>query len=148
MCQAIMSASLLPIILGGVFSLIGGFMGSWLTRRTEYEKWLRQQRSNELSKLLFQIHQARLDASTAIYDDSIDKHTRHSNATRAFAEIRKYESVARIYMRPATRDELSNTINELWVRCTSDGGPANFATQIRAIELKIQKIIEDEIDAH
>lgn len=38
----------LPIIVAvvsGFFAWLGGFFGAWLARRTEYEKWLRQERS-------------------------------------------------------------------------------------------------------
>ena len=37
-------------VVAGLFSLLGAFAGAVLTRRTEYEKWLRQNRSEVFAR--------------------------------------------------------------------------------------------------
>jgi uncharacterized membrane protein YfcA len=44
-----------PILLAlvaGLFSLLGAFAGAFLARRTEYEKWLRQNRAEAFGLLM------------------------------------------------------------------------------------------------
>ena len=60
----------LPIIVAvvsGLFALLGGFFGAWLARRTEYEKWLRQERSAAFAEFLKQLHAVREKAIDATY---------------------------------------------------------------------------------
>ena len=50
-----------------LFALLGAFFGAWLTRRSEYEKWYRQEKSNAFAEYLRQLHDARLRASDIYY---------------------------------------------------------------------------------
>lgn len=85
-------------LVGGLLALVGGFFGAWLTRRTEYEKWLRQQRSTEFAAFIRRLHEVRLEASNAIYSTEGDEQLRSMNAAELFVGLRKYESIARLYM--------------------------------------------------
>ena len=54
-------------VVAGLFALLGGFAGAALTRRTEYEKWLRQERSIVFAEFIRQLYKPKADATDAIY---------------------------------------------------------------------------------
>ena len=64
-----MSDIFIPGVVAGVFALLGAFAGAALTRGTEYEKWLRQVRTEAFATLLRELHDTRLYATTAYYDE-------------------------------------------------------------------------------
>lgn len=141
-----MDCTTLQVWVGGILALVGGFFGAWLTRRTEYEKWLRQQRSTEFAAFLLRLHEIRTEATNEIYTKLGDEHSRNINATELFAGLSKYESVARLYMSKPGRSKLSTLTNDLWVNCTTKGGPANQSHKIKVIESSIQALIEEELE--
>lgn len=141
-----MEDSLAQAFVVGLLALLGGFFGAWLTRRTEYEKWLRQQRSTEFAAFLRRLHEVRLEATNAIYSAEGDEQSRSMNATELFAGLRKYESVARLYMSASGRDQLPQLTQRLWVNCTATGGPANRGEQIKSTEAAIQALFEQELE--
>jgi hypothetical protein len=51
------------VLISGVFALLGGFLGAWFTRKTEYQKWIRQQRSVEFADFIKQLENVRFKAS-------------------------------------------------------------------------------------
>lgn len=141
-----MSNSILQAVVVGLLALLGGFFGAWLTRRTEYEKWIRQQRSVEFAAFLKRLHEIRLEATNAIYASADTEQTRNMNATEIFTGLRPYESVARLYMSKQGRIKLSELTNDLWNNCTFSGGPANRSEKIKSIEVAIQSLIEEELE--
>lgn len=141
-----MESAFATAFIAGLFALLGAVIGSWLTRRTEYEKWLRQQRSTEFAEFLRRLYEVRLAASNASYAAEGDERSRSMAATELFVGLRPYESVARLYMREKKREEFSALIQELWVNCTATGGPANRAEKIKHIEKAIQLLIEEELE--
>jgi hypothetical protein len=138
--------TVIQAFLGGTFALLGGFFGAWLTRRTEYEKWLRQQRSLEFAAFLRCLHEVRLEASNAFYSTEGTELSRSTQATEIFLSLRKYESVARLYMSESGRDQLSTLTKTLWLNCTAKGGPANYGEQIKSTEAAIQELFEKELE--
>ncbi|MFC3110852.1 hypothetical protein ACFOFO_23350 [Undibacterium arcticum] len=58
-----------PIIVAfvsGLLALLSGCAGAALTRRTEYDKWLRQERSTVFAEFWRQLYKAKVDATNAI----------------------------------------------------------------------------------
>jgi hypothetical protein len=141
-----MEPAYIPAFVAGLFALLGALIGSWLARRTEYEKWLRQQRSTEFASFLRRMYEIRLEATNAIYSGESDEQARNMAATELFASLRPYESVARLYMCEATRGRFSALIQDLWVNCTVTGGPATRVQKIRQIETDIQSLLEEGLE--
>ena len=136
---------ILQALVSGMLALLGGFFGAWFTRRTEYEKWLRQQRSMEFAAFLYHLHEVHLKALSAIYSEEDTEQLRKINTSTIFATLKKYESVARLYMSKSARKQLPELTNELWLNFTVNGGPANRINKIKIIESDIQELIEKEL---
>ncbi len=49
---------LIVALTSGGLALVGGYVGAYLTRRTEHEKWLRRERSVAFAEVLRQLHVA------------------------------------------------------------------------------------------
>lgn len=141
-----MSDILVPGVIAGLFALLGAFVGAALTRRTEYEKWLRQARTEAFATFLRELHDTRLYATNAYYDEPGAEQEKSIKVTEAFTRFQKHVALARLFISDAGREELSSLVNDLWVNCTVQGGPANRANQVKELMHKIQGVLERELN--
>ena len=102
------------VVIPGLFALLGGFLGAWLTRRTEYQKWLRQQRSIEFSKIIKQLEDHRIKALNIIYDSQLDDKAKDIELTMLSLELAPQENIIRLYLDKSDRDTFSKLLHDLW----------------------------------
>lgn len=140
-----MTDVLVPAAVSGLFALLGAFAGAVLTRRTEFEKWLRQARTEAFATFLRELHDTRLCATTAYYDEPGTEREKSMKVTEAFTRFDKHLALARLFISEAGREELSSLVNSLWVNCTVQGGPANRASELKDLMQKIQAVLEREL---
>jgi hypothetical protein len=131
--------------IGGLFALLGAFAGAALTRRSEYEKWHRQEKSNAFGEFLRQLHDTRITASDAYYSGEGAELAKSIKATEAFVKLEKYSGIARLHMSPSGRESLAELTKKLWINCTIQGGPANRVNEIKALMAAIQTLLEQEL---
>jgi hypothetical protein len=124
---------------------VGAFAGAALTRRTEFEKWLRQARTEAFAALIRELHDTRLYATTAYYDEPGTELEKSIKVTEAFARLKKHVALARLFMSEAGREQLSALVSSLWVDCTIEGGPAKRPSQINDHMSKLQAVLEREL---
>lgn len=136
----------IPGMVTGLFALIGAFIGAALTRRNEYEKWLRQERTQAFATLFRELHKTRLYATTAYYDESGTDNEKSTKVTEAFTLLDQHVNIARLFMSEAGRKETSALVKDLWCQCTVKGGPANRAIQIKELMSNIQRTVESELN--
>ena len=101
-------------LVSGLFALLGGFLGAWLTRRTEYEKWIRQQRSNEYTEFIRQLEKLRSKARLIIYDSEVDNQAKDIQITELFSELKPQENIVRLYLDGSDRDKFSKLLHAHW----------------------------------
>ena len=131
--------------IAGLFALLGAFAGAALTRRTEYEKWLRQERAQAFGVLINEVHETRLFATNEYYEGEGTEQERSTRVTEAFTKLGRHVGVARLYMSNDGRGELSEVVQGLWINCTSQGGPASRVIQLKAQMERLQKLLEGEL---
>lgn len=139
------TSPLITAFVAGLLALLGGFAGAALTRRTEYEKWLRQERSKAFADFVRELHDTRLAAAEAMYDTAVPESQRSMHATELFAKLRKHEGIARLYMSCPARKILEEAVSEIWLASTGTGGPADHAIKIRDQMNAIQALLESEL---
>jgi hypothetical protein len=100
--------------ISGFFALVGGFVGAWLTRKTEYQKWLRQQRSAEFAEFIRQFEALRLKASDIIYDSQLGEREKDMRLTELFVKLTPQENIVRLYLDKTDRKNFSGLIHDLW----------------------------------
>jgi len=138
--------SLTQAIVGGLFALLGAFFGAALTRRSEYEKWLRQEKSNTFGEFLRELHDIRRSVSDAYYGQEADEITKSIKSDEGFARLQRSAGIARLYMSDKGRTNFSKLLNDLRENCTVQGGPANRAIQIDTLMEEIQFLLERELN--
>jgi hypothetical protein len=133
-------------LLAALFPLLGVFLGAWLTRRTEFEKWHRQEKTIAIARYLQHLHETRQNARNAMYDSSslsaLEKNTR---AIQAFEDLGKSLALVRLYISEQNRRTLQEVQHNLYLQCTRDGGPAAGPNQISEMLEKIQILLETEL---
>lgn len=127
----------------GALALVGAFVGALMTRRSEYERWYRQVKSEALAEFLRQLWDTRIDVSDAYYSGQGDGLSRSVKAGEAFVRLEKYAGIARLYMSPSARVTLADWLNTLRVECTGNGGPAR-SSKAGDIMKDLQALLETE----
>lgn len=136
---------ILQAIVAGLFALLGGFAGAALTRRTDYEKWLRQEMSAAFAEFLRQMHDARESAIETLYSESLDDQSRNIKLTEIFLRLSKQESIARLYLNNTSRDSLSRLRKELWLLHATRENQANRIENAERIMNDVQKLFESQL---
>src|SRR3990172_3682033 len=81
---------LVPIVtvfVSGLFALLGGFLGAFLTRRTEYKKWLRQERGAAFSDFLKKFNETTQEATQIVFDQKYSNDQRDKNIHDLFCRL-------------------------------------------------------------
>lgn len=135
----------LPVIVAavsGLFALLGGFVGAWLARRTEYEKWLRQERSSAFAEFLKQLHSVRERAIDAAWVANLSQLERDSKVTDLFLGLNGHENIARLYLEPSDRAEFSRLVKELWLLHSTSTTQSERIKRVEGVLSGIQSIFE------
>ncbi len=130
------------VIISGLFALIGGFVGARLTRRTEYEKWLRQERSVAFAEFLKQLNTASLEAIDVISSPDSDEGQGDRKITDIFCRLNGPENVVRLYLEENDREKFSRLLNDYWVLHSQSVKMERRVTKGKEIRGTIQAIFE------
>ncbi|MBC2735301.1 MAG: hypothetical protein HF981_13160 [Desulfobacteraceae bacterium] len=100
--------------ISGLFALLGGFFGAWFTRKTEYQKWIRQQRGIEFSEFIRQLEATMNKSRDIIYDNNISDRDKDMQITQLFTELNAQENIVRLYLKEIDRKNFSNYKHQIW----------------------------------
>ena len=100
--------------ISGLFALLGAFFGAWLTRKTEYQKWIRQIRSVEFSEFIKQLESLRIKASDILYNCNFNEQEKDIQITELFIRLKPQENIIRLYLNKSDRKTFSRLKHELW----------------------------------
>ena len=132
-------------LISGLFALLGGFFGAFLTRRTEYEKWLRQQRSLEFAKFINQLHTIKKEALHILYDPDLLNQEKDLQITELFIGITSQENIVRLYLKDRDRKNFSDLKQNLWAVHSPDLAPHIRGKKVLEHMSDIQSIFEKTI---
>jgi hypothetical protein len=138
----------LPIIVAvvsGLFALLGGFSGAWLARRTEYEKWLRQERSSAFVEFLKQLHAVREKAIDTVHAANLSALERDTKVSELFLGLNSHENIARLYLEPGDRAEFSKLVKELWLLHSGSTSQSDRIKKVEMVLSAIQSMFERTI---
>jgi hypothetical protein len=129
-------------VTAGLFSLLGAFAGAALSRRTDYEKWLREGRSEVFANCLELISEAQKDATYAMRDISLDEHQQNIKVTEAYSPALNYARVVCLYLPKKNRKEFRQLVHEFYaLHSTKNLGDLRNQTMTNKLE-SIQTIFE------
>ncbi len=130
-------------IITGLLALLGSFVGTLLSRRSDYEKWLRQEQSISFGTFLrevLRVHQKSLDI---IHSQS---QQRDIEITELFMELEIHKQIARLYLKADDRDKLDLLVNELRAALNPDGDQGRRMQEVQRILAEVQSIFEATLD--
>lgn len=130
-------------VTAGLFSLLGAFAGAALARRTEYEKWLRENRSEVFAHFLELLFEARKNATDAMYDNSMEQLAQDIKVTEAYRPALDYARVVCLYLPKEKRKEFRGLAQEFWALHSTRGlGDSRHLKMPEKLEA-IQNIFEE-----
>lgn len=101
----------------GILGLIGGFVGAWLGRGSEYQKWLRQERNTAFGRFLLKMKEFQTQALDLVLEIKKAKEDDRLNADIRLTELKLdfgvEENIVRLYLSESDRDTFSAAIKEL-----------------------------------
>lgn len=139
------SIPMLAAFVSGLFALLGGFAGAWLARRTEYEKWLRQERSTAFAEFLRQLHAAHLGATDLLYDHGLSAEGRAMKITELFIGLNSQEGIVRLYLKPRDRENFSDLKKQFGLLYAPETDQKTRVKKVDGLLSDIQSIFEGTI---
>ena len=133
---------LVPIVtvfVSGLFALLGGFLGAFLTRRTEYKKWLRQERGAAFSDFLKKFNETTQEATQIVFDQKYSNDQRDKNIHDLFCRLNGPENVVRLYLNKHDREHFSRLLSDYW--------QLHFQSVMNECRIKEGKRIRETIQA-
>ena len=132
-------------IVSGLFALLGGFLGAFLNRRTEYEKWLRQQRSTAFSDFIKQINHLRKEAVDILYDPNLAEEKKNIAISELFYELNIQENIVRLYLTGNNREKFSELKVQIWSAYSPSINQSTRLNKLKDATTEIQAIFEDAL---
>lgn len=140
-----MQKELLVAITTGLLALIGGFFGSWLARRTDYERWLRQERGEAFSQFLQHLHNAWVFSVETLNDSSLSDSLADLRITEKFVALESQQNIVRLYLFKGDRETFTELIRSLWATQTRAITQGDRMEKTRQIVKAIQFILENRL---
>lgn len=131
--------------VSGLFSLLGAFAGAFLARRTDYIKWLRQNRSETFAEFWTKLLDAQSMAIDVLHDRSLEPIQRDIRITEIYSAPENYARVVRLYLPKRHRNEFSGLVREIRaLHATVDLGDSRLLQMEQKFE-RIQAMFEEVV---
>jgi hypothetical protein len=139
------NVEIIVVVAAGLFSLLGAFMGATLSKRNEYVRWLRENRSEVFAKFLELLHQAQKHATDAMFDKALEEMQQNIKVTEAYSPALEYAHIVCLYLPKNQRDNFRTLAKEFYAlhatRGLDDTSRSKMSEKIEAI----QKIFESNL---
>lgn len=132
--------------VSGLFALLGGFLGAFLTRRTDYEKWLRQQRSQVFADFIVQVQSFQKKAIDIIHSQ-LPLLQRDIEITELFLDVETHMQIARLYLDLRDRSQFEELTTELRVSMNPHRDQGERSGKFNQALKEIQLIFEAALDS-
>lgn len=129
-------------IVAGLFSLLGAFSGAFFARRTQYEKWLLENRSEVFANFLELMHKAREEATDILYEQKTEELQKAIKITEIYGRPLNYAKVVRLYLPKKERNRFQKLASEIWALYSDRNlGDSRLLTMDKKLD-EIQEIFE------
>ena len=131
-------------LVAGIFALVGGLIGAWMTRRIEYEKWLRQERSAAFAQFLRELHKTWLEVPQGLLRNAAINPDADRYITESFVRLEPHTYIVRLYLDEKDREPFSKLVHQIWVAQTSSAlSDESRAEKTQQAMLAIRRILEN-----
>lgn len=129
-------------IVAGVFSLSGAIIGAMLGRRSDHQRWRREERSAAFSEYLRQLHDVRISCLDLIYCKSGEESSADMKITERFLSLSSQEGIVRLHLNAVDRDEFSASAKALFSATSRDLDQSIRFSESEAALSRIQALFE------
>lgn len=137
---------ILAALVAGLLALVGGYLGAWASRRTEYEKWLRQERSAAFASFLRELHKTWLEFPSGVLRNPAISPDADRYITESIVKLEPHKNIVRLYLDEKDREPFSKLVHEIWVAQTSSAlSEASSSAKTQQAMLAIQRIFENRL---
>ncbi len=140
----------MELVVAAFFSFLGAFAGGYFARRTEYQKWLRQNRSETFAEFLGKLDDAWLKASDVLHDPRLSKPEQHIErdikVSDLYLPVENYGRVVRLYLPKSKRQEFSTLVHDVHVQHSSVNLGDSRIKKVNENIDRIQSILEEVLD--
>ena len=120
--------TLTAAFVSGLFAILGVFAGAYVSRRSEYEKWLRAERAKVFAEFLRAIDEAFTKSSDALHDSKLDQLERDIEVTKAYSVPLNHARIVRLFLPPGEREEFEKLAKTVWsLHATKDLGDSRIS---------------------
>ena len=107
--------------VSGLFAILGVFAGAFVSRRTEYEKWLRVERAKVFAEFLRLIDEAFEKSVDALHSKDKDQLDRDIEVTRAYSLPLTHARIVRLYLPGSEREQFERLARSIWALHATTG---------------------------
>jgi len=137
---------ILAAFVTGLLALLGGYLGAWASRRTAYEKWLRQERSAAFASFLRELHKTWLELPKGVLRNPALNPDADRYITESFVRLEPHKNIVRLYLDEKDREPFSKLVHEIWVAQTSSAlSDASSSERTQQAIISIQRIFESKL---
>ena len=136
---------ILVAFASGLLALLGGFAGAALTRRTEYERWLRQERGAVFARFLQALQETRTSALNLVHYAGESEEERASadlKVTELFSALLSQAGIVRLYLGPTDREPFSQAVHELYLVHSITTRQSHRMERVAALSRELQDMFE------
>jgi len=132
-------------LINGLSALVGAFLGAFLTRQSQYHKWVLEQRAVAFSEFLCRYETARERATDILVMTGEESTSQQLDVLDAYHPMLSYAKVVRLYLPEDMREEFTRLANEVWaLHSNTDLGDKRLNTMEQRLN-RIQDIFESSL---
>lgn len=99
--------------MAGIFGMAGGYVGARLSRRSEYQKWLRQERNIAFAQFLLRIKEFQNQALDVVLSREGEELERGLRLSELKMRFETDENLVRLYLTEDDRENFSAALRDL-----------------------------------
>ena len=132
-------------VIAGIFALAGGLFGSLIAKQTEYNKWLRQERSSAFTAYYRQVQKFQHKSINAIYSNDLTIQERELKISKLYSRLSSQENIIRLYLSKKDRHIFSTLAHDLFVHSSSHTSQSLRLNKNKEFLLKLRFIFEETL---
>jgi len=105
---------MVSLLITAFSALAGAFLGAFLTRQTQHQKWLLERRSEAFAEFLLRCDEAFKNGADVLHKNKNEDNLAGLLFLDAYQPMLTYSKLVRLYLPAEEREEFSMLANNIW----------------------------------
>ncbi|MEN8265247.1 MAG: hypothetical protein ABFR82_17510 [Nitrospirota bacterium] len=138
-------ASIITVLIAGVFALIGAYIGSRMERKTQHQNWILEKRAETFADFLKVLNKSIEDVSLYFRQDPEKGLEREQKLLDIYYPAFDYVNIVRLFLKESERDKFDKLVREIYaIHSQKERGDTRLSL-MDSKKKELQKIFEDHI---